>query len=50
MKIDQLVFIRDLVIKEELMEYNANIILIKTRSAIKILDPDDHNEADLYKY
>lgn len=49
-KIDQLAFIRDLVIEEGLTEYNTNVILIKTRSAIEMLDPDNYDEIDLYKY
>lgn len=46
-KIDQSVFIRDLVIEKKLTDYNANIISMKVRSLIKIGDPKDYKENDL---
>ena len=49
-KINQSAFIRDLVIEEKLTECNANVILIKTGLAIKIFNPDDYDEIDLYRY
>lgn len=50
MKIDQLTFIRDLVIEEGLEECNANVIPIKAGLAIEMLDSKDYNKTDLYKY
>lgn len=48
MKIDQSAFIRDLVIKEGLIECtNANVISMKIGSTIKIIEPDDYKETDL---
>ena len=50
MKIHQSAFIRDLVIKEGLTDYNANVISIKAGLSIEILDPEDYEEADLHTY
>lgn len=50
MKIYQSAFTQDLIIEKEFNNYNVNIILIKVGSSIKILDPKDYNEADLYMY
>ena len=44
MKIDQLVFIKDLVIKKRLIEYNPNVIPIKVGSAIDISKVGDYEE------
>lgn len=48
-KIDQLVFIKDLVIKNGFTNYKANIILMKAKSAIKILDLKDYEDIKLQK-
>ncbi len=50
MKIDQSAFIQDLVIKEGLTNCNANIILMKTGSSIKMSNPKDYKEAHLCTY
>lgn len=50
MKIDQSALIRDLVIKKRLTKYNVNVILIKARSSIKMLEPNDYNETDIHMY
>lgn len=50
MKIDQSVFVQDLVIKEQLTDYNANVIPMKTSSSIDISDLKDYEEIDLYIY
>lgn len=47
MKVDQSAFIRDLVIKEELIELNANFITIRARSAIKMIDPGNYKVTEL---
>lgn len=49
-KIDQSVFIRNLVIKKRLIKYNFNIILIKAELFIKILESDNYNKIDLHIY
>lgn len=49
-KIDQLAFIKDLVIEKKLTDCNANVILIKTGLAIEIEDPKNYNETDLQEY
>lgn len=49
-KIDQSVFIRDLVIKEGFINYKTTFISIKTGLAIDILDANDYKETKLYKY
>lgn len=50
MKIDQSAFIRDLVIKEGFKNCNANVILIKAGSAIKMFEPDNYNKTNIYTY
>ena len=50
MKFNQMTFVRDLVIKKRFIDYNANIILIKTRSVFKILDLKNYDEITLQKY
>lgn len=49
-KIDQSAFIKDLNIKEDLINYNFNIIPIKTRSAIEIFEADNYNKTNIYTY
>lgn len=50
MKINQSVFIRDLVIKEELTDCNVNVILIKAGSTIEITGLKDYKETELCEY
>lgn len=50
MKIDQLAFVQDLVIKEGLTNCNANVIPIKAGLSIKMTDSEDYEEADLHTY
>ncbi len=50
MKIDQSIFIQELVIKEGLTNCNANVIPMKAGSSIKMVDPEDYEEADLRTY
>lgn len=50
MKIDQLAFIRDLVIEKRLVKCNANVISIKARLAIKMLNSNNYNKINFYKY
>lgn len=50
MKIDQSIFVRDLIIKEKFTDCNANVISIKAGSAIKISDLENYNKTDLQKY
>lgn len=50
MKIDQSVFIRNLVIKKGLTNCNATIILIKADSIIDMPDANDYKETKLHKY
>ena len=50
MKINQLAFIRDLVIEEGLTDCNANVIPMKAGSSIEMSDPEDYEEADLCTY
>lgn len=45
-----MVFIRDLVIKKGLTNYNANIILIKTRLFIEIIKSNNHKKTELCFY
>lgn len=49
-KIDQSAFIRDLIINKKFINYDINIILIKARLTIEMLDPDNYNKTKLYKY
>lgn len=42
---------RDLVIEKRLTNFNTNIIiLMKARWSIKIIDPEDYKEVNLYIY
>ncbi len=50
MKIDQSVFIRDLVIEEGLTNCNANVIPMKAGSSIEMADAENYEEADLRTY
>lgn len=50
MKIDQSVFIKNLVIKERLTAFNANFIPMKAESAIEMIKPDDYEKINLCKY
>lgn len=50
MKIYLLLFIQDLDIKEEIMNYNINFIFIKTGLTIKITDLEDQKNIKLEKY
>lgn len=50
MKINQSIFIWDLIFKKKLTKYNANVIPIKTDSAIDITEPEDCKEANLRMY
>lgn len=50
MKFNQLIFIKNLIIKEELINYNTNIIPMKARSIIEMINKDDYKETKLYKY
>ena len=50
MKIDQSVFIHDLMIDERLTKYNANIILIQAGFSINMIALDNYEKADLRIY
>ncbi len=50
MKIDQLAFIKDFVIKKGLTDCNTNIIPMKAESAIEITDLEDYKETKLREY
>lgn len=50
MKIDQSTFIKDLVFEKVLTKCNANIILMQTRSTIKILNLENYDKTDPHKY
>lgn len=50
MKINQLAFIRDLVIEKKLTECNTNIIPIKPRSAIEMFYPKNYKKTDICIY
>lgn len=49
-KIDKSAFIRDLVIKKNLTDCNANVIPIKAGSSIKMFELDNYDETDIYIY
>lgn len=49
-KINQLVFIRDLVIEKKLIKYNVNNISIKTKLTIEITNINDYEEINLGRY
>lgn len=48
-KINQLAFIRNLVIKKNITNYNTLVILVKARLSIKIVDLNNYKEIKLYK-
>lgn len=50
LKICQSTYIKNLLKKENLINYNTFTILIKARLAIEINKLDDYNEADLVTY
>lgn len=50
MEINQSAFIRDLVIEESLTNYNANVILMKAESAIKMSKPNNYDKTNIYTY
>lgn len=50
MKIDQSAFIKDLVIKESLIDCNTNIISIKVSSAIEMSKSNDYDKTDIHTY
>lgn len=50
MKIDQSVFIRDLIIEESLTNCNATIILIKAGLAIDMRNINNYKKTKLLKY
>lgn len=45
--INQLTFIKNLIIKKRLTNFSTNVILIKTRLTIKILDLEKYHETNL---
>lgn len=49
-KIDQLAFIRDLIIEKRLTKCNANIILIKAGLSIEIFEPGNYNKTNFHIY
>lgn len=49
-KIDQLAFVRALVIKKDFTNCNVSIILIKTGTKIKIENPKDYKKVNLQTY
>lgn len=46
-KLNQLTFIQNLVTEKELIDCNANVILIKARSAIEIIKTNDYKKTNL---
>lgn len=50
MKIDQSAFIRDLVTEENFSDCNADVVPMKSGSAIDMTDVDDYEEQDLHTY
>lgn len=49
-KIHQSKFVRDLMIEEGFTNYNANVILMKASSSIKMTDSKNYKEANLHIY
>lgn len=43
-------FIRDLLIEEKFKNCNANVILMKTGSFIKMTDPENYKETNFHTY
>lgn len=50
MKLDQSAFIRDLIIKKSLSNYNSNLVPMKAGFAIDMTKADDNKEEDLHMY
>lgn len=50
MEINQLAFIKDLIIEEDLTKCNFNIIFIKIGSFIKIIELDNYEKVELQLY
>ena len=50
LKIDQLLFIKNLLEEKNLTKYNVHNILIKAVLFIEIIESDDHNEVNLTTY
>ena len=50
MKINQLVFIKNLMIDKRLTKCNTNAMSMKIRSAIKLLELKNYEQTNLYKY
>ena len=50
MKINPSIFIRDLIIKKGLIDYNSNIILLKSGLIIKITKIKGYKKIDLSVY
>ena len=50
MKINQLTFIRDLIIEEGFTKCNANVIPMKAGSSIEMPERDDYNKTDIHTY
>lgn len=50
MKISQSAFIQDFVIEKRLIEYNTNMILMKTDSTIEMTKLKNYKKANLYIY
>lgn len=50
MKIHQLAFIQDLIIKKEITTCNANVIPIKAGLSIEMTNLQDYEKVDLYIY
>lgn len=50
MKIDQSIFIQDLIIDKNLSDYNANIFSIKIVFTINITEADIYKKENLYIY
>lgn len=47
MKIDQLAFIKDLIVQKRLIKCNPNVIPMKTSSAINISKVKDYKKTDI---
>lgn len=50
MKIDYLTHIWDLIMDKNLSDCNSNVILMKVKSVINIIDADVYKKEDLYIY
>lgn len=49
-KIHQSAFVKDLVIKKRLTNYNANVILMKVGSSIERTESENYEKANFYTY